>query len=294
MKKCLIVSVAALAAIAGCSSETTAAGGTGGAGGAGGATGTGGTARSCATDIDVGEVQAFGGETPNRTEGLTFDADGNLFVSAQDADLDDELLAVTLEGATEPVAAAESILGLASHADGIIAAGIATGDLLLIDPDTGMSEPIATGLGEPNFVVTTPWDTILVSADTGETPTIYEVTWDGDVSTWVDGVPTPNGMVFSLDNRTLYVASTFENKGLWRVPVSEDGQAGTPEKWVDWDEVGFPDGVAIDSLGNVYIAVNVPANQVAQVAPDGTLAEQHVGLIESATLESAIAARRAP
>lgn len=284
MKKCLIVSVAALAAIAGCSSETTAAGGSGGTGGAGGAAGTGGTARACATDIDVGEVQAFGGATPMPTEGITFDADGNLFVSAQDPDLDDELLAVTLQGATESVAAAESILGLASHANGIIAAGIATGDLLLIDPDTGVSEPIATGLGDPNFVVTTPWDTILVSADTGGTPTIYEVTWDGDVSTWVDGVPTPNGMVFSLDNQTLYVASTFQEKGLWRVPVSEDGQAGTPEKWVSWDEVGFPDGVAIDSLRNVYIAVNVPANQVAQVAPDGTVTVMGVGVTGAASL----------
>lgn len=288
MNKCLILSFAALAAIAGCSSETTAAGGTGGAGGiggSGGAGGAGGAARACATDIDVGEVQMFGAVTPNRTEGMTFDADGNLFVSSQAPDVDDELLAVTLEGATEAVAAAESILGLASHADGIIAAGFDTGELLLIDPETGMSEPIAAGLGEPNFVVTTPWDTILVSADSpAGSDTIFEVTWDGDVSTWVDGVPTPNGMVFSLDNQTLYVATTFEEKGLWQVPVLEDGQAGMPEKWVSWDEVGFPDGVAIDSLGNVYIAVNIPANQIAQVAPDGTLTIVGEGVVGAASL----------
>jgi gluconolactonase len=231
----------------------------------------------------VGEVQEFGGATPNRTEGITFDADGNLFASSQDPDVDDELLAVTLEGATEGVAAAESILGLASHANGIIAAAFATGELLLIDPETGMSEPIATGLGAPNFVVTTPWDTILVSDDSAGADTIFEVTWDGDVSTWVDGVPTPNGMAFSLDNQTLYVAATFEEKGLWQVPVLEDGQAGPPEIWVRWNEVGFPDGVAIDSLGNVYIAVNV-ANQIAQVAPDGTLTIVGEGVVGAASL----------
>jgi sugar lactone lactonase YvrE len=51
--------------------------------------------------------------------------------------------------------------------------------------------------------------------------------------------------------------------------VSEDGEAGAPEKWVDFDAPTVPDGVAIDSEGNVYVALNV-AGQIAQVTPDGT------------------------
>jgi gluconolactonase len=205
-----------------------------------------------------------------RTEGITFDAGGNLFVSAIDTEVDDQLLSVTTEGTFAVAAEAESILGLESHSSGIIAAAIETGELLLIDPATGASERIATGLGRPNFVVTTPWDTMLVSDDDPGEETIDEVTWDGDVSPWVAGVPTPNGMVFSLDHRTLYVATTFEEPGLWRVPVSEDGQAGTPEKWITFENATTPDGVAIDSEGNVYVALNFAA-QIAKVDPAGNV-----------------------
>lgn len=270
MNKCLIFAAAAVAVLVGCDSgsSSTGSGGSGGTAGVGGTGGSGGTTRACATDIEVGDVQAFGEPTPTRTEGITFDADGNLFVSAINSAADDQLLAVSAAGVSTVVAEAESILGLASHANGIIAAGIDTGELLLIDPETGMSEPIATGLGAPNFVVVTPWDTMLVSDDSIGEDSIAEVTWEGDVSTWVTGVPTPNGMVFSLDQRTLYVASTFEQPGLWRVPVSEQGEAGTPEKWVTFENATTPDGVAIDSEGNVYVGLNLKA-QIAKVDTEG-------------------------
>ncbi len=218
-----------------------------------------------------------------RTEGITFDADGNLLVSALASEADDQLLSVTTEGTFMVVAEAESILGLESHSSGILAAGIGTGELLLIDPATGASEPIATGLGAPNFVVTTPWDTILVSDDSIGEDTIDEVTWDGDVSTWVAGVPTSNGMVFSLDQRTLYVATTFEEPGLWRVPVSEAGQAGTPEKWITFENATTPDGVAIDSEGNVYVALNIAA-QIAKVDPEGNVTIIAEGVATAASL----------
>jgi gluconolactonase len=217
----------------------------------------------------MGEVQPFAMPTPSVTEGITFDASGKLFVSSLEDEVDDQLLGLATNDAWEVAAEAESILGLASHRTGIIAAGIGTGQLLLIDPATGAVDVLAENLGAPNFVVVTPWDTILVSDDSPGTSTIREVTFDGDVSVWVDGVPTPNGMVFSLDERTLYVAATFENVGLWRVPVSADGMAGAPEKWVTFDDLTFPDGVAIDSEGNVYVALN-GAGEIAQVTPDGT------------------------
>ncbi len=50
--------------------------------------------------------------------------------------------------------------------------------------------------------------------------------------------------------------------------MSEDGQPGVPEKWVTFPNATTPDGVAIDSQGNVYVALNIVA-QVAQVDPDG-------------------------
>ncbi len=231
---------------------------------------TAGSRAACFDDIAVGEVQQFGLPTPETTEGLTFDADGTLYVSANNDDGDDQLLAFMPDGTFEPVATSESILGLASHPTGIIAAAIRTGELLLIDPDNGEAAVIAEDLGAPNFAVVTPWDTILVSDDSFTRETIFEVTFGGAVSDWLVGVPTPNGMVFSADARTLYVAATFEGVGLWRVPVSASGEAGTPEKWVDFGEASTPDGVAIDSAGNVYVALNLD-NEIAQVSPEGTV-----------------------
>jgi DNA-binding beta-propeller fold protein YncE len=280
MNKSMMLFLGALAATAGCSSES----GTGGSGGSGGMGGQGGSARACATDIAEGEVQAFGDPTPGtRTEGIVFDSDGTLYVSAQDLGPGlDQLLDVALDGSNEKVAEAESILGLESDARGILAASIDTGELLLIDPSDGMNEPVADGLGAPNFVVTTPWGTILVSDDSVGTGVIYEVTWDGAVSTWTDEVPTPNGMVFSLDGSTLYVAATFEETGLWRIPVT-DGEAGTAEKWIPFANGPAPDGVAIDSEGNVYVALNT-AGQIARVDPDGNVDTLAMGLFGPASL----------
>ena len=98
--------------------------------------------RTCATDIDVGEVQAFGDETPSRTEGVAFTDDGMLYVSALNADADDQLLRISLDGTSETVAESPSILGLESSGDSILAAAIQTGELLVIDPDTGELEVI--------------------------------------------------------------------------------------------------------------------------------------------------------
>lgn len=264
MSRTWILVLGVLAAAAGCGDDETSTGGGGGNGGVGGS-----TARACATDIDIGEVQAFGEETPSTTEGITFDADGNLYVGTRYTEANDELLDVSPAGTFESIAEEESILGLESHENGIIACGVRTGKLLLIDPETGQVDTITDQLGEPNFVVTTAWDTMLVSDDRNGEDTIYEVTWEGDVSTWVDGVPSPNGMVFSLDGSTLYVATTFEDPpGLWRVPVMGDGTAGTPDKWVTFPSGSTPDGVAIDSEGNVYVALNL-LGEIAKVDTEG-------------------------
>lgn len=263
MKKWLILACGTGLTIAGCSTSS-------------------GSSTGCATDIGVGEVQPFGDPVATRTEGITFDAAGTLFVSAQVNDADDQLLQFSPDGTFEVVAEAESILGLASHPTGVLGAGIDTGELLLIDPTTGDSDVIAGDLDAPNFVVTTPWGTTLVSDDTAGTDTIREVTLDGAVSVWLNGVPTPNGMVFSLDNQTLYVAATFEESGLWRVPVSESGEARVPERWVSFQLGDFPDGVAIDSEGNVYVAIRL--NEIAQVKPDGTVTIIAEGVTNAASL----------
>ena len=225
---------------------------------------------ACAMDIEPGEVQPFADPTPHPTEGIVFDLDGTLYVSAQDADGPDQLLIIDGNGTSRLLAEWPSILGLARDSRGILAASIDAGEVLLIVRGVAVVEVLASGLSAPNFIVTTPWDTMLVSDTAPGVDTIYDVTFEGVVSEWVRGVPAPNGMVFSLDGTFLYVAATFEEPGLWRVPVSPEGEAGVPERWVEFPAGSIPDGVAIDREGSVYVALNV-LGEVVKVDPDGTV-----------------------
>ena len=239
-----------------------------------------GSVAACATDIEVGEVQPFAEPTPTGTEGIVFDIEGTLYVSAQDPTGPDQLLQIANNGTNRSLVEWPSILGLARDSRGILGASIDRGEVLLIVRGVGVVEVLASGVGAPNFIVTTPWDTMLVSDSTPGRDIIYDVTFEGDVSEWVRGVPTPNGIVFSLDRTTLYVATTSEQPGLWRVPASPSGEPGTPERWVEFPEGSAPNGVAIDSEGNVYVALNL-AGEVAKVDPEGnatTLATDVTGI----------------
>jgi len=63
------------------------------------------------------------------------------------------------------------------------------------------------------------------------------------------------------------------------------------QAWVSEHDVRYPILLGDEALARKYGAVGFPTLYV--VAPDGTLVEQHVGLIESETLEAAVAKRRA-
>lgn len=227
-----------------------------------------GAAATCATDIEVGDVEDFADPTPTGTEGIVFDIEGTLYVSAQDPTGPDQLLQIANDGTNRSLVEWPSILGLARDSRGILGASVDSGDVLLIVRGVGVVEVLASGVGAPNFIVTTPWDTMLVTDSTPGRDIIYDVTFEGRVSEWVRGVPTPNGIVFSLDRTTLYVATTSEQPGLWRIPVSPRGEPGVPERWVEFPDGSAPNGVAIDSEGNVYVALNL-AGEVAKVDPEG-------------------------
>jgi len=64
---------------------------------------------------------------------------------------------------------------------------------------------------------------------------------------------------------------TFEEPGLWRVPVAADGTPGPPERWVEFEDLSTPDGVAIDIEGNVYVALNA-VGRIDRVDPEGDVA----------------------
>jgi gluconolactonase len=104
---------------------------------------------------------------------------------------------------------------------------------------------------------------------------VYRVSTDGKVTLLTDQMTRPNGIGFSPDEKTLYVAQSDPEKAVWMAfPVKADGTIGpglvffdaTP--WVKKKLPGLPDGLKIDKKGNVFAT---GPGGVSVFAPEGTL-----------------------
>jgi gluconolactonase len=99
----------------------------------------------------------------------------------------------------------------------------------------------------------------------------------GAVEARIRTMSMPNGLAFSLDERTLYVADSarsHDEHGHHHVlafPVDEAGAAG-PARVFAVIEHGVPDGLRLDEFGNVWVS---SARGVEVFAPDGT----HIGVV---------------
>ena len=81
---------------------------------------------------------------------------------------------------------------------------------------------------------------------------------DGKVTLLTDEVTRPNGLAFSPDEKTLYVASSDPKKAIWMAyPVKEDGTFGAGRVLFDATSMqsgrkGLPDGLKVDQTGNLW------------------------------------------
>ncbi|WP_420393965.1 SMP-30/gluconolactonase/LRE family protein [Acuticoccus sp.] len=83
-----------------------------------------------------------------------------------------------------------------------------------------------------------------------------------------DGLGYTNECVVSVDGRHLYVNETF-GKRLSRFEIEDDGSLGPRETVAVFGEGTFPDGLAADAEGGLWIT-SIVSNRVVRVAPDGT------------------------
>jgi gluconolactonase len=78
----------------------------------------------------------------------------------------------------------------------------------------------------------------------------------GKTQAIVKDLTRPNGIAFSPDEKTLYVANSDPNRKIWmRYDVAPDGTVSNGRLLADVTaekEDGLPDGMKVDSLGNVY------------------------------------------
>jgi gluconolactonase len=88
---------------------------------------------------------------------------------------------------------------------------------------------------------------------------VYRLSKDGQLTLLTREMSKPNGIAFSPDEKTLYVANSDPARPVWMAfPVKEDGTLGKGRVFFDATEFvrakkkGLPDGMKVDRDGNLF------------------------------------------
>ncbi|MHC4698345.1 MAG: SMP-30/gluconolactonase/LRE family protein [Planctomycetota bacterium] len=216
--------------------------------------------------LPVAPVTLVGGKF-RRSEGIAFNGEGNLYVTANHA-----LWRVSRKGEVTKLVDLYSNLGLApiGKRDVLVADFGPTnafdhgknddGIVWRVTPE-GDTSIVAKGIGDPNFILVRKDGSFLVSDDA--TNEIFEVDREGNVALFTTAVDHPNGMVLSPKGDTLYVAQIFKDihpividNRVWALQLEKGRPKGDPKVVAETGKRGANDGLAMDSSGRVYIAAN--------------------------------------
>jgi gluconolactonase len=103
---------------------------------------------------------------------------------------------------------------------------------------------------------------------------VFRVGKDGKVTAVAKELEAPNGLGFSPDFKTLYVANARASSPIWKAyGVRADGSLDAGRVFADASKLyqkgdGVPDGLKVDASGNVFAT---GPGGVLVYAPDGTL-----------------------
>jgi gluconolactonase len=103
---------------------------------------------------------------------------------------------------------------------------------------------------------------------------VYRVGKDGKLTLLTRELEAPNGLAFSPDYKTLYVANSQKERPIWKAfPVNADGSLGASRVFADASKLyqegdGVPDGMKLDLKGNVFAT---GPGGVLIYTPDGAL-----------------------
>jgi gluconolactonase len=131
------------------------------------------------------------------------------------------------------------------------------GDLYFTDPPYGLTDASNSELGFQG---------------------VFRLSAGGKVELLTDDLARPNGIAFSPDGNTLYVANSDPERPVWMAyNVGDDGTLSTESTFFDagrWSgsRSGLPDGLKVDDDGNLFAT---GPGGVVILAPDGT----HLGTI---------------
>ena len=88
---------------------------------------------------------------------------------------------------------------------------------------------------------------------------VYRLAPDGRLTLLTKEMTRPNGIAFSPDEKTLYVAQSDPAAAIWKAfPVNADGTLGASKVIADSTDAvrkgwpGLPDGMKVDAQGNIF------------------------------------------
>jgi gluconolactonase len=88
---------------------------------------------------------------------------------------------------------------------------------------------------------------------------VYRLSKSGQLTLLTKELSRPNGLAFSPDEKTLYVANSDPDRAIWMsYPVKADGTLGTGKVFADVTAMvaaklpGLPDGMKVDRSGNLF------------------------------------------
>jgi gluconolactonase len=109
---------------------------------------------------------------------------------------------------------------------------------------------------------------------------VYRLRKDGQVDLLISNLTFPNGIAFSPDEQTLYVAVSDPKFAVWMAyEVAKDGTVGPGRVFLDVTSMvperkGLPDGLKVDRAGNLFAT---GPGGVLVISPDG----RHLGTIDT-------------
>ena len=175
---------------------------------------------------------ARGGEPGSN--GLTFDAQGRLVLCQHG---DRRIARLRSDGTFETLADRYEGKRFNSPNDGVFKSN---GDFYFTDPPYGLLGDAHDQGKELDF------------------SGVYRISGDGSLTLLTRELAFPNGIAFSPDEKTLYVANSDPKRAIWMAyPVAADGTLGGGRIFADVTPLagkrkGLPDGLKVDLAGNVF------------------------------------------